>query len=301
MKNKPAENKKSFVQTAMRVSVVSIIVNILLSLLKLFTGIFANSSALISDAVHSASDVFSTFVVMIGVSISGKDEDEEHPYGHERMECVASIILSVLLAVTGAGIGLAGIKQLTVGNIESLPVPGAVALVIALVSIVVKEGMYRYTKAAAKKINSGALMADAWHHRSDALSSIGAFAGILGARLGFPALDPIAGIIICIFIIKAAFDIFKDSMDKMVDKACPEETVKKMSDTILDCREVISIDELKTRLFGSRIYVDVEIAVDPEKSLIEAHSVAEQVHDAIEKNFPEVKHCTVHVNPHISQ
>ncbi len=301
MKNKPVKDNISFVQTAMRVSVISIIVNILLSLLKLFTGIFANSSALISDAVHSASDVFSTFVVMIGVSISGKDEDEEHPYGHERMECVASIILSVLLAVTGAGIGLAGIKQLTAGNIETLPVPGAAALVIALVSIVVKEGMYRYTKAAARKINSGALMADAWHHRSDALSSIGAFAGILGARLGFPALDPIAGIIICIFIIKAAFDIFKDSTDKMVDKACPEETVKKMSDTILDCVEVISIDEIKTRLFGSRIYVDVEIAVNPEKSLIEAHAVAEQVHDAIENNFPEVKHCTVHVNPHISQ
>ena len=213
---------------AMKVSAISVIVNLLLSVFKLIAGILAKSGAMISDAVHSASDVFSTFVVMIGVTISEKESDKEHPYGHERLECVAAIILSMVLAITGLGIGVTGIRNIANGESGVLEAPGLLALIAAVVSIAVKEWMYWFTRAAAKKINSGALMADAWHHRSDALSSIGAFVGILGARLGYPILDPIASIIICIFIEKAAIDIFKDSLDKMVDKACPEDVVDGM-------------------------------------------------------------------------
>lgn len=282
---------------AMRVSGVSIAGNILLSVLKLAAGIIAKSGAMISDAVHSASDVFSTFVVMIGVSVSGKKSDKEHPYGHERMECVAAIILAVVLAITGLGIGLSGTEKITGGNASQLAVPGILAAVAAVISVVVKEAMYWYTRAAAKKINSGALMADAWHHRSDALSSVGSFVGIVGARLGFPVLDPLASVVICIFIEKAAFDIFRDAVDKMVDKSCPDEVVDKMRKVILDVPEVEGIDEIKTRLFGSKIYVEVEILMDGQKTLVESHERAEEVHLAIEKNFPEVKHCTVHVNP----
>ena len=186
---------------AMKVSVISVIVNLLLSVFKLIAGILAKSGAMISDAVHSASDVFSTFVVMIGVTISEKESDKEHPYGHERLECVAAIILSMVLAITGLGIGVTGIRNIANGESGVLEAPGLLALIAAVVSIAVKEWMYWFTRAAAKKINSGALMADAWHHRSDALSSIGAFVGILGARLGYPILDPIASIIICIFVI----------------------------------------------------------------------------------------------------
>lgn len=284
---------------AMKVSVVSIVINLLLSLIKLLAGIFANSGAMISDAVHSASDVFSTFVVMIGFKLSSKKPDKEHPYGHERFECVASVILAVVLAGTGLGIGFKGIECITGTVPEKLEIPGTLALVAAVVSVVVKEIMYQYTRYAAKKVNSGALMADAWHHRSDALSSIGAFAGILGARLGFPVLDPLASVIICVFIEKAAFDIFRDAVDKMIDKACPEETVGKMREVILSTEGVIGIDEIKTRLFGSKIYVEVEILMDSSKTLIEAHDTAERVHDLIEAEFPDVKHCMVHVNPDI--
>ena len=284
---------------AMRVSVVSIIVNLGLSLLKLLAGILAKSGAMISDAVHSASDVFSTFVVIAGVQMAKKQPDKEHPYGHERMECVASVLLAVVLAGTGIGIGWKGIEKITSANTEELVVPGALALGAAVVSVIVKELMFHYTKRAANQINSGALMADAWHHRSDALSSVGSFAGILGARMGMPVLDPLASVIICVFIEKAAIEIFRDAVDKMVDKSCPDETEDEMRKVILQTDGVLGIDELKTRLFGSKIYVEVEILMDASKTLVEAHNTAETVHDLIEANFPAVKHCMVHVNPDI--
>lgn len=288
-------------KTAMKVSVVSILVNIFLSVFKLIAGIFAHSGAMISDAVHSASDVFSTFVVMIGVSLSSRQSDKNHPYGHERLECVASILLSVVLAITGLGIGMSGIEKITDGNTSELAVPGVIALAASVISIVVKEGMYWYTRAAAKKINSGALMADAWHHRSDALSSIGSFIGIFGSRLGFPVLDPVASVVICIFIEKASIDIFRDAVDKMVDKSCPDETIEEMRKVITSVEGVKGIDELKTRLFGSKIYAEVEILMDASCTLVESHNTAEEVHDRIEEHFPDLKHCTVHVNPDINE
>lgn len=290
-------NSQDNSKIAMRVSVISIVVNLLLSIFKLLAGIIAHSGAMISDAVHSASDVFSTIIVIIGVRISEKPSDDDHPYGHERFECVASILLAIFLAATGLGIGKTGLDNITSGNYAGLAVPGILALVAAVSSIIIKEAMYWYTRGAAKKINSGALMADAWHHRSDALSSIGAFVGILGARLGFPISDSIASLIICLFILKAAYDIFMDAVDKTVDKACPEEVVSEMRDTILACENVRGIDLLRTRLFGSRMYVEVEIILDGELRLVDAHDIAEQVHDAIEEHFKDVKHCTVHVNP----
>ncbi|SFC61391.1 cation diffusion facilitator family transporter [Ruminococcus albus] len=293
------ENKHE--KEAMKVSVVSIIVNIALSLLKLLAGILAKSGAMISDAVHSASDVFSTFVVIIGVKLAGKQPDKEHPYGHERMECVASVILAVVLAGTGIGIGYKGIEKIAGSQTEKLVVPGALALGAAVISIIAKELMFHYTKRTAVKINSGALMADAWHHRSDALSSIGSFAGILGARMGLPVLDPLASVIICVFIEKAALEIFIDAVNKMIDKSCSDDTITKMQEVILGTEGVLGIDELKTRLFGAKIYVEVEIRMDPAKTLVEAHDTAEMVHDSIEAIFPEVKHCMVHVNPDISE
>lgn len=282
---------------AMRVAGVSVAVNLALSLFKLIAGIMAHSGAMISDAVHSASDVFSTFIVMIGVSISSKESDKEHPYGHERLECVAAILLAIVLALTGVGIGKAGLEKIAGGENAELVAPGILALIAAVISVAVKEWMYWYTRAAAKKIHSGALMADAWHHRSDALSSVGAFIGILGSRMGYRILDPVASLVICLFILKAAYDIFKDALDKMVDKACPEKVVGQMSEIILAQQGVEGIDDIKTRQFGAKMYVDVEIAVDGEKTLHEAHEIASQVHDAIEGAFPEVKHCMVHENP----
>ncbi len=284
-------------QAAMRISKLSIIINVLLSLFKLFAGIFAHSGAMISDAIHSASDVFSTFIVMIGVTLSNKQSDNEHPYGHERFECIASIILAALLLVTGIGIGKTGLKTILSGNYETLKAPGLLALIAAVVSIIVKEWMYQITRSTAKKINSGALMADAWHHRSDALSSIGAFIGILGARMGIMVLDSVASVVICIFIAKAAYDVFMDATNKMVDKSCDTEIINQMKEVISAESGVLKIDDIRTRLFGSKIYVDIEISADGKLSLNEAHTIAERVHDSIEANFPDVKHCMVHVNP----
>ena len=282
---------------AMRVSIVSILVNVILSVFKLLAGLLAGSGAMVSDAIHSASDVFSTVIVMIGVTLSGKKSDKEHPYGHDRMECVASILLAVVLFATGLGIGVNGIEKIAGGGMESAAAPGRLALAAAVISIVVKEWMYWYTRAAAKKINSGALMADAWHHRSDSLSSIGAFAGILGARLGFPVLDPLASVIICIFIGKASWDIFHEAMNKMVDKSCDDRTIQDMRQSVFEIPGVAKIDEMRTRMFGAKAYVDIEIAADGNLTLNEAHKIAENVHSRIEMEFPEVKHCMVHVNP----
>lgn len=283
---------------AMHVSGVTILVNLFLAAGKLIAGIMAHSGAMVSDAIHSASDVISTFVVIIGVNFANKKSDKEHQYGHERLECVSAIVLAGILFVTGIGIGITGIKAILAGSLgKELTVPGVLALIAAIISIIVKEWMYWYTKIAAKKIHSGALMADAWHHRSDSLSSIGALIGIIGARIGYPVLDPIASVIICIFVCKAAIDIFKDAVDRMVDHSCDEETVEKMETIIQHTKGVERIDLLQTRLFGSKIYVDIEIAADEKISLIEAHEIAEKVHHSIEQNFCDVKHCMVHVNP----
>ncbi len=282
---------------AVRVSAVTMAVNILLSVFKLFAGIFARSGAMISDAVHSASDVFSTIIVIIGVKISSKKADDDHPYGHERLECVSAILLSGLLLATGILIGYSGVKSVFFGEISQIPVPGVLALTAAVISVAVKEAMYWYTRHYAKKLDSGALMADAWHHRSDALSSVGSFAGILGARLGFPVLDPIASLVICVFIVKAAADIFRSSIDKMTDHACDRQTERDITDLAFGIDGVMGVDRVMTRVFGDRIYVDMEISANGEDTLNATHAVAQAVHDKIEKEFPKVKHCMVHVNP----
>jgi cation diffusion facilitator family transporter len=291
----------NFQKIANKVSIITIIENIVLSVAKLVVGIGAHSNAMISDAVHSVSDVFSTIVVMIGIKFASKKPDKEHPYGHERLECVTAIILAMILFVTGLGIGLTALTNILASDYDQLSTPGILALIAAIVSIIVKEGMFWYTRYYAKKIDSGSLMADAWHHRTDAFSSIGALVGIAGARLGFPVMDSIASLVIFLFIAKATFDIFKDAMDKMVDHSCDEETEKAIYECVLRNENVIEIDLLKTRIFGNKIYVDVEIQADASHTLLEAHHIAETVHNDIEQSFPKVKHIMVHVNPYIPQ
>ena len=282
---------------ANKVSFITILGNVLLAVFKLMAGIMANSTAMLSDAVHSASDIFSTIVVIIGIKMASKKADKEHPYGHERLECVAAILLAVVLFVTGLGIGTEALKTILSKNYTEIVVPGILALVAAIVSIVMKEGMYWYTRYYAKKIDSGALMADAWHHRSDAFSSVGALIGIGGARLGFPIMDSIASLVIFVFIIKAAIDIFKDAMDKMIDRSCDEKTENQIYACVLNNKGVRGVDMLHTRIFGNKIYVDIEIQVDASYTLKKAHGIAKEVHDDIEENFPKVKHIMVHVNP----
>lgn len=299
-KNKISQKNVSenqFQKVANKVSLVSIAGNVVLSLMKLLAGIVAHSNAMISDAVHSASDVFSTIIVIIGIRLASKESDKEHPYGHERLECVAAIVLAMVLLITGIGIGYTAVSNIARGNYGELSVPGILALIAAIVSIVSKEAMYWYTRFYAKKIDSSALMADAWHHRSDAFSSVGALIGIAGARMGYPIMDSIASLVIFVFIVKAAYDIFKDAVDKMVDHSCDEQTQNEIYTCVKNHKDVLGVDLLQTRIFGNKIYVDVEIEVNASYSLRDAHHIAESAHDMIEQTFPKVKHIMVHVNP----
>lgn len=284
-------------QIGLRVSRNSIIINIMLTTFKLTAGIVASSSAMISDAVHSASDVFSTFGVIIGLKMANKEADDEHPYGHERLESVVAIILSVILTITAFGIGQVGISKIISKNYSTISIPGSIALVAAVVSIFTQEFLYRYTKKYADRTNSGALLADAWHHRSDALSSVGSFIGIFGARMGFPILDPITSVVISLFILKAAAEIFKDAIDKMVDKSCDKEIEDEIRGIVLNQDGVLEINNMKTRMFGNVIYVNIRIVANADKSLKEAQKIAMNVHDKIESKFELIKHIEVNVIP----
>lgn len=284
---------------AYRISTNSIIVNVSLSIFKFIAGFLGHSSALVSDAIHSASDVFSTIIVIIGVKISSKAADAGHQYGHERFESLAAILLSIMLGITGLGIGYAGIEDILNQKYLLDQTPSIITVVAAITSILTKEGMYWYTRHGAKLINSDILMADAWHHRSDSLSSIGSLIGVVGARAGFMILDPLAAILICGFILKVAVSIFRDGTDKMVDKALSSSLTQQIKNDILNTKGVIDIDDMRTRKFGNKAYVDVEISVYGEQSLNEAHNIAVAVHNKIESSYPQVKHCMVHINPKI--
>ena len=298
MTNTMTQDSKQNPQTIVnRVTSIGIIGNVILSLFKFLAGIFGHSSAMVSDAIHSLSDVLATFIAWLGIKLSMQAPDREHPYGHERLECVASLLLGAILFGTGLMIGLSGLKTILAGHYDELQSPGSVALIAAVVSIATKEGMFWYTRHYAKVLNSAAFMADAWHHRSDALSSIGSLIGIGGAMLGFPILDPLASVAIAVCIIKVAYDILKDAVSKMLDTACSNEYEKKLADFISAQDGVDRLDVLHTRMFGNKIYIDAEISVDGDKSLTDAHEIAESVHNQVEKHFDNIKHIMIHVNP----
>ena len=298
MTNTMTQDSRQNPQTIVnRVTSIGIIGNVILSLFKFLAGIFGHSSAMVSDAIHSLSDVLATFIAWLGIRLSMQAPDREHPYGHERLECVASLLLGAILFGTGLMIGLSGLKTILAGHYEELQAPECIALIAAVVSIATKEGMFWYTRHYAKVLNSAAFMADAWHHRSDALSSIGSLIGIGGAMLGFPILDPLASVAIAVCIIKVAYDILKDAVSKMLDTACSSEYEKKLADFISTQDGVDRLDVLHTRMFGNKIYIDAEISVDGDKSLTDAHEIAEGVHNQVEKHFDNIKHIMIHVNP----
>ena len=287
--------QEDFQTAATRVSVTGMAANVILTLGKFAAGVIAHSGAMISDAVHSASDIFSGLIVFIGVRISSRAPDEKHPYGHERFECVAALLLSGILALVGGTIGVNAIKDIVSGRVQEAP--GILALIAAVVSIATKESLFWYTRGYEKKYRSTALHAEAWHQRSDALSSIGALIGIAGARMGVPVMEPFASLIIALFILRVAVRIFRDAIDQMVDQSASGETEAAFRSTALEQPGVMGVELLRTRMFGNRVYVDLEIAADPNLTLAAAHEIAERVHDAIEQTYPDVKHIMVHVNP----
>ena len=281
-------------QIGNRTILITVVMNIFLSLIKLLAGFIGHSTSMISEGVHSLSDVISSIGVFIGLRISQKPADIDHPYGHEKFEAVLSKILAFILFLTGLSIGYSAIETIVS---SSYIIPKMMTIWAALLSIGVKEWMYHYTIRQAKKIESTALAADAWHHRSDSLSSIGALIGIIGARLGFPILDPLAALVITLIILKVAIEIFVEATNQVIDKAASPELVNEIIQQIQSVNGVLAIDSLKTRVHSNRIYVDLEISVEATLSLIEAHTIAEAVHYQLEQNIHKIKHCTVHVNP----
>ncbi|MCQ2771882.1 MAG: cation diffusion facilitator family transporter [Bacilli bacterium] len=292
----------SYSKEIRKVGIVTIIWNVLLSLIKVVAGILSSASSLISDGIHSASDVLSTVVVLIGAKLSSKSPDKEHPFGHERMESIASIILAMLLGGTSFLLGYRGIVSIINYSKGIVPTSSGfiyLALGSSIASIVVKFVMYLYTVRVAKKINSTSLKADAYHHLSDSLSSIGSVLGIAGLMIGgnWSILDPIASIIIALFILKVAFDIAKAAVNEVVDHSAPEEFEKEIRNITTSTKGVLNINSLKTRQFGNKFYVELEIAVDGSITVEEGHNIAKSVHDKIESNFSNIKHCMVHVDP----
>ena len=281
-------------QIGNRTILITVVMNIFLSLIKLLAGFIGHSTSMISDGVHSLSDVISSIGVFIGLRISQKPADIDHPYGHEKFEAVLSKILAFILFLTGLSIGYSAIETIVS---SSYIIPKMMTIWAALLSIGVKEWMYHYTIRQAKKIESTALAADAWDHRSDSLSSIGALIGIIGARLGFPILDPLAALVITLIILKVAIEIFVEATNQVIDKAASPELVNEIIQQIQSVNGVLAIDSLKTRVHSNRIYVDLEISVEATLSLIEAHTIAEAAHYQLEQNIHKIKHCTVHVNP----
>ena len=284
-------------QIATRVSLIGMIGNILLTLFKLAAGIVSHSGAMISDAVHSASDVFSGVIVIAGVRLSARESDSDHPYGHERFECVAMLFLAAALFLASGTIGGDAIKSISTGAYHDLTFQSPLALIAAVTSIVIKEAMFHYTRFYAKRIDSPSLAAEAWHHRSDAFSSVGSFIGIGGTLFGVPILEPVASLVICLFIFKIAYNVFHDAIRRMVDRSCDDITETRIRICAASVDGGEHLDKLRTRVFGNKIYVDIEIIVDGGLNVFAAHQITEQVRINIKNNFPQVKHVMVQINP----
>ena len=287
--------KSSSAKTGIKVSAISIIASVFLSGLKLATGILGHSSAMVSDAVNSLSDIASYTVVMGGAAAADKRADTHHQYGHDKMESIVSIILALAIFMTGLSIGWNGI--LKIANPESITIPTILPLIGAVFSIVIKLLLYWYTSREGKRTGFNSLKALAADHLSDVFSSCGTFIGVIGSRLGIPISDPIASILIALLIIRTAYGIFRGSANVLLDIAVDSETLTVLEEAINANPEVKQIDLLRTRSVGARYYVEVEIACCRNLMLQQAHAIAEEVHDRIERDFPRVKHVMVHTNP----
>lgn len=278
-----------------KVTIISILLNIGLTMLKILAGILGNSTAIIADGLHSASDIITSFGVLIGNKISRKPRDDEHQYGHEKAESLVSFTLAAVLIGIALKIGYDGFKELI--NINNILVPNVLPLVVALISIAVKEYQYQITIRVAKRNNSSVLKADAWHHRSDALSSIAAFIGIGGAMLGFKILDPIATIIVAIVVVKVGINILKSSCDELMDSSISKEDIREIKLLIDNNENVYGIKDFKSRKYGSVAYIDMSIFIDKSKSLEEAHDIADKLERNIISNLGYIKEINIHTEP----
>ncbi len=284
--------KKLLGNIGIKTSIITIVINLVLFTIKLILGLIGHSKSLVSDAIHSLSDVFTTIIVIFGFIMASREADENHPYGHERLESAFAIILAFFLFLTGLYIGIDALI-----STKSIILPSLIGLIGAGLSIIVKEIMFQYTIKIAKKINSPALKSDAWHHRSDALSSIGSFIGIIGSHYGFKYLDQIVCLFICILILKTAIDIFISAIKGMLDTSCDKEFENEILNTIIKSSNIIQVIDLKTRMFGSKIYIDVIISMDGNTPLKKVDKIRNKIHNLIEKKYELIKHININVIP----
>lgn len=282
-------------QRAFGTAARNMLLNALLAAVKLTVGMLSCSEALVSDGVHGVTDVLSAVVVMIGIRMSASRRDARHPYGHERMECVAAVLLSVLVGVTGVLLGLSGLAALM--SPAAVGSPGAVALTVAVLSLGIKEWMFRATRREAQRTRSAALMADAWHQRTDVFTSLGGLIGVGGACVGFPMLDSLAACVISLLIVRAAVLIFADAMRKMTDCACDDGTAREIAAAACTVDGVLSVEALRTRLFGNCILAELTVCVDGRLGSSEAYGVMCAVKAAVEEQLSAVKECAVHIHP----
>lgn len=281
-------------QQGKKISIISLISNTFLALIKIFIGFFANSKALIADGFHSVSDMASTIIVMISIKFSETPADKNHPYGHEKAEALGTNILAVILILTAIFLGRDAVLTILSGNIAE---PGSWALVAAFISIIVKELLYRYTIKIGEEINSRGLIADAHHHRSDALSSIAALIGIGGAKLGFRFLDPLAGLAVAFLILKVGYDIMRDTSYELMDGRPEKEKIdeiKKMAESV---ERVMGIRDIKLRSYGPNYIVDLKIVVKDQLSVVEGHNIAGEVKWKLINNSEDIKDVLIHVDP----
>lgn len=283
---------------ATKVTLISIIWNVILTFIKVLGGILGKSNAMIADGLHSASDIISSIGVLIGNKIAKTPNDKEHNYGHEKAETLVSFLLSMLLIGVALKISLNGINSLI--HLNDVQVPTFLPLIISVISIGVKEYQYKITIKVAKKINSPSLKADAWHHRSDALSSVAAFIGIGGSLLGFKALDPIATVVVGLFVAKVGLDIFKDAINELMDYSIDENDESQIITIANDTDGVLNIGELRTRKHGSMAYVDLTICVNKDLTVLQGHEIANKLEISILEELQIVKGITVHVEPCIN-
>ncbi|SCY05270.1 cation diffusion facilitator family transporter [Alkaliphilus peptidifermentans] len=277
-----------------KVSIISIIGNVLLTIIKGVVGMFAGSTALLADAIHSASDLIGTIILLQGLKIAHLPPDESHPYGHHRAESITSKILAIILIVTALGIGYEAVKIIRVGEISP---PGVIAIYTAILSIIVKEGMYQYGLAVGKRIKSNAVIADAWHHRSDAFSSVATLIGIAGALFGYTFMDPLAGIIVSLLILKTAVTIYIEAIKGLMDTAPDKDIIDAIEGAALNAEGVKSVQDVKVRQYGSKYFVDMKICVDPKITVEEGHGAAARAKVNVIKTNEDVKDVLIHVNP----
>lgn len=284
-----------------RVTWIGSLVNLLLLVLKFIAGIVGHSAAMVADAVHSLSDFITDIIVVVFVRISGKPEDEDHDYGHGKYETLATAMIGLMLFLVGVGIMFNGAKSVieAIGG-KPIAAPSILALVVAAISIILKELLYHYTIHKNKSLHSQAMVANAWHHRSDAFSSIGTFIGIGGAIcLGerWRILDPLAAIVVSIFIMKVALQLLKPCVDELLERSLPPEIENQILTIILSFPTVSAPHHLRTRRIGNHLAIEVHIRMDGNTPLVEAHALASQIERRLKDEFGEATHIGIHMEP----